>query len=60
MASIDKYPFEVQAADGGCMLVAGFYFYGRAYRSYRLSVARGYNQVKLIRKRDGKVLFSKY
>lgn len=60
MLSLDSYPFEVQAADSGCSLVAGFYFYGRAVRSYRLSVARGYSRVKLIRKRDNKVLFSNY
>lgn len=55
----EGYNFEVQAADSGCTFVAGFYFYGRAYRSYRLAVAKGYTRVKLIRKRDNVVLYSK-
>lgn len=57
MMSVNKYPFEVQAADSGCTFVAGFFFYGRAFRWYRQAIAKGYTRVKLIRKRDNKVLF---
>lgn len=58
MMNLEKYPFEVQAADSGCTFVGGFFFYGRAYSSYLSAINKGYRRVKLIRKRDNKVLFS--
>lgn len=58
MMQINDYPFEVQAADAGCAFSGGFWYYGRAFSAYRQAVAKGYTRVKLIRRRDNKVLFS--
>ena len=56
--SVDKYPFELQCVDAGCCVCAGFYFYGRAYHNYLAALQKGYTAVRLVRKRDNKVLYS--
>lgn len=59
MKDCSDYPFELQCVDAGACIRAGFYFYGRAYSNYRIACTRGFTQVRLIRRRDNKVLFSK-
>lgn len=54
----NDYPFELVCADAGCCVRAGFYFYGRAFSNFRIACTRGYTSVKLIRRRDNKLLFS--
>lgn len=44
--------------DAGACIRAGFYFYGRAFSNYRIACTRGFTQVRLIRRRDNKILFS--
>ena len=58
MKDCSDYPFELVCVDAGACIRAGFYFYGRAFSNYRIACTRGFTQVRLIRRRDNKILFS--
>lgn len=60
MIEYRDYPFELICVDAGACIRAGFYFYGRAYSNYLAALNKQFTQVKLVRTRDNKILFSKY